>query len=408
MSKPLQLAVVATVFYPYSHADVIVSRWLSPWPDDARAGWVAQTQIAGMFVAQTPPRDLRDDPALLQWVEARERPFHVVRDVDMAGYTSEKYGIPLFPSIREALCLGGRELAVDGVLLIGEHGAYPFNEWGQKMYPRKEMWDEIVAVFRGSGRVVPVFNDKGLSWNPDWVRDMFDTARALNIPFMAGSSLTLNGFASERFGVEPQEGDAIEESVSLFGAGPESYGFHSVEWMQSLLERLPHPPPAPIGVDAVEVWEGAAVWDALDNDTLPRELWELAAAQLGLSTEKIRASCETANEGATSAHPEEGWFRAPIAFRLHHQNGTISNHFYLAGPGIRFVMAMRTCAPEGAPHLFAARNFADEPEDVILGHFARLNTHIQKLMLTGQSPVPPERTLIASLAIAAVMKARAA
>lgn len=40
-----------------------------------------------------------------------------------------------YKSIAEALCLGGDKLAVDGVLLIGEHGTYPKNEAGMTLYP---------------------------------------------------------------------------------------------------------------------------------------------------------------------------------------------------------------------------------------------------------------------------------
>ena len=58
-------------------------------------------------------------------------------------------------------------LAVDGVLLIAEHGDDPANEKGQKLYPRYELFEQILSVFRNSGRTVPVFNNKHLSWNWD-------------------------------------------------------------------------------------------------------------------------------------------------------------------------------------------------------------------------------------------------
>ena len=44
---------------------------------------------------------------------------------------AKQYRIPVFPTIEAALCLGGKELAVDAVLSIGEHGEYPLNELGQ-------------------------------------------------------------------------------------------------------------------------------------------------------------------------------------------------------------------------------------------------------------------------------------
>ena len=66
-------------------------------------------------------------------------------------------------SVEDALTAGGK-LAVEGVLLIGEHGNYPLNDKGQILYPRYELMEEIARVFRKVGKSVPVFNDKHLSY----------------------------------------------------------------------------------------------------------------------------------------------------------------------------------------------------------------------------------------------------
>ena len=110
---------------------------------------------------------------------------------DMSRDVSRQFNIPIYPSIAEALTPGGGKLAVDAVLLIGEHGNYPTNAKAQVQYPRKEFFDQIVAVFRSSGRVAPVFNDKHLSYRWDWAKEMVDTAREMKIPLMAGSSVPL-------------------------------------------------------------------------------------------------------------------------------------------------------------------------------------------------------------------------
>ena len=65
---------------------------------------------------------------------------------------------------RRALHAGGDTLGVDAVLLIGEHGDYPFNEKAQQLYPRRYFMEQICGVLSTSGRAVPVFNDKHLSW----------------------------------------------------------------------------------------------------------------------------------------------------------------------------------------------------------------------------------------------------
>ena len=84
---------------------------------------------------------------------------------DMSRDLSAKRGFKIYPTIAEALTLGGNRLAVDAVLLIGEHGNYPTNEKGQKLYPRYELYQQIIEVFRRGGRSVPVFCDKHLSYS---------------------------------------------------------------------------------------------------------------------------------------------------------------------------------------------------------------------------------------------------
>ena len=71
---------------------------------------------------------------------------------DMSQDVCQEYNVPIFKSIDEALCLGGKELAVDAVLSIGEHGSYPRNELGQVEYPRKRFFDEIVEIGRAACR----------------------------------------------------------------------------------------------------------------------------------------------------------------------------------------------------------------------------------------------------------------
>ena len=82
---------------------------------------------------------------------------------DLGKARLEKHGLALSPSIEAALTLGTGKLAVDGVVIIAEHGDYPDNDMGQKLYPRYEWFKECVRVFEKTGKAVPVFNDKHLS-----------------------------------------------------------------------------------------------------------------------------------------------------------------------------------------------------------------------------------------------------
>ncbi len=100
-----------------------------------------------------------------------------------------RHGLRLYPTIEEALTLGGEKLAVDGVIIIGEHGDYPTNEKGQRRYPRYEWFKRVVKVFEESGRSVPVFNDKHLSTDWNECVEMVEDSRRLDFAFLAGSSL---------------------------------------------------------------------------------------------------------------------------------------------------------------------------------------------------------------------------
>ncbi len=104
-------------------------------------------------------------------------------DHDIGKQRIERYGLKQFSSVEEALTLGGSKLAVDGVVIIGEHGQYPKNDLGQTMYPRYEWFKKVVKVFEASGRAVPVFNDKHLS--TDWAEcaEMVADSKRLRFPF---------------------------------------------------------------------------------------------------------------------------------------------------------------------------------------------------------------------------------
>lgn len=193
---------------------------------------------------------------------------------DVGIETAKRNHVPLFPTVATALCLGGDTLAVDGVVLIGEHGTYPLNEKGQQLYPRRELFDQIVGVFRQSGRVVPVFNDKHMSWNWTWAKYMWRTIQEMRIPWMAGSSLP---FAKFEPLVPLPHGQKLDHIVAV-GYGPlESYGFHSLETGQRVAECRAG---GETGVRSVQVLSGRDVWDAQNAGRWPRDIAEAAFASV--------------------------------------------------------------------------------------------------------------------------------
>lgn len=143
-------------------------------------------------------------------------------------------GIPIFNPVGEALTLGGKELAVDGVVLVGEHGIYHSNLKGQKYYPRWWLYQQIIRVFEQSKRSVPVFNDKHLSTSWDEAKGMFDKSRELGIPLYGGSSIP---FYYRKPEIELDADTPIKASVVAGSAGDEGSLLHCVDVLQSFVER---------------------------------------------------------------------------------------------------------------------------------------------------------------------------
>jgi hypothetical protein len=358
--KP-KIAVVGTVYRPASHCDVIVSRWIKPLDSDAIHGWTnPKSTIASMFIDQFPEND-------------------------MAVETCKRHEIPLYKTIEEALCLGGTSLAVDGVLLIGEHGDYPFNSIGQKLYPRKEFFDAIVRVFRRSGRVVPIFCDKHLSWNSAWALEMAATIRELQIPFMGGSTIPHAPWLPNK-PTEPWP-DRVDEVVAVFHDSIESYLFHSTEVTSVVLENQAggHP-----GIRSVQTYREEAFWNAMDAGVWSKELMDQALA-INTSTKEgdPRTNCKSTTPPV-------------IAFCLELTNGTRVTHLLMHGQVRGFSVAARIGKQETYAGMVKL-----EGTSTFHGHFAKLNSLIEQMILIGKSPVRLERTLRNSLITAACVQALA-
>ena len=165
MSQPLRIAAVVTTFFPNSHAGVLVPKFLRGFPTDD--GLISpRSQIASLYIDQ---------------IHARDIGLQLARE----------YDIPVCESIRSALTLRGSELAVDAVLLIGEHGDYPRSALGQEMLPRRYFFEQICGVIAEAGHPIPVFSDKHFSYRWSDAEWMYQTAKTLNVPFWAGSALPI-------------------------------------------------------------------------------------------------------------------------------------------------------------------------------------------------------------------------
>lgn len=291
---------------------------------------------------------------------------------DIGVETAARHGVPMYHTVANALCCGGDELAVDGVVLIGEHGTYPYNEKGQHLYPRRELFDQIVGVFRQAGRVVPIFNDKHLSWNWAWSKYIWRTIQEMGIPYMAGSSLP---YAKYEPFVSLPSGQKLDPMIAVGYGGLESYGFHALETGQFVVERRAG---GETGIAAVQCLTGAAVWEAQESGRWPRDIAE--AAMAAVWEPKGRA---------------QDYTKDVFAFDLEYRDGQRMTVLMLNGYCQDFGFAYRVAGTEE----IVATSYVLDPVPR-LKHFSSTVRSIEDMYLTGKPTEPGERTLLTTGALA--------
>jgi hypothetical protein len=353
-----KIAAVVTVYHKYSHAQHIVDRYLYGY------GWSGRhhmppIELVSIYVDQRPAGDLS---------ASRLKEFPAVRNAR---------------TIADALTLGTGKLAVDGVLLVGEHGDYPHNEKGQTLYPRHEFFTQIVDVFKKSGHSVPVFNDKHLSWNWNWARDMVETARQLRFPLMAGSSLPVTRRLP---GVDFPFGGEASEVLAIGYGNVDSYDFHVLETIQCMVERRHG---GESGVAAVQAIRGDDVWRRMQAGSWKAGGWDPALFDACVCRSIHLAS---ARPSYSNVFPTPGDVRklvkTPVAYRLEYNDGLKATMLLLNGLVTDMTFAARMKGGDCLSTLMYL------PHREVCNFFSPLVNQTETLFLTGKSPRPIERTLL--------------
>lgn len=316
-------------------------------------------------------------------------PFQLVRmynhqrpDDDLGVEVCREHGIELCDSATAAL--GGDRLDVDAVLLIIEHGDYPVNERGQVLYPRFELFEEITRVFRRSGRAVPVFCDKHLSYDFERAARMVATSRELGFGLMAGSSLPVTW---RKPPLELPLESPVEEGVVVFGfdRGPtEIYWFHALESLQCMLERRRG---GETGIRSVTCLEGDAVWRAADEGRFSEELMTLALSR-----------CASRNYGEPRRE-----VKRPGLILVEYRDGTRGAAVNLIEATSEFAFAARL---KGSERPVSTGFYLPAPPGARF--FDPLTFHIEKFFASGKPTYPVERTLLTSTALDHAMRSLAA
>jgi hypothetical protein len=350
MSQRLRVAAICTIYHAWSHADAIVTKFLKGMTTD-EACHPPEVDIVSCYID------------------------HVLEN-DIGTPMVAAHGVPLHPSIRRALHAGADRLNVDAVLLIGEHGDYPWNERGRHMYPRRQFFEQIAGVFSESGRSVPVFSDKHFAYAWADARWMWDRAQELSIPLMAGSCLPLSW---RRPWLEHDKGVRIDEALAVGYGGIEAYGYHTLETLQCMIERRAG---GETGVVSVQCLEGDDVWRARDAGRFSGDLAEAACATVGTRKPGNMEDCEK-----------------PAVFLLEHKDGLRSSALMLNGHLSDWAYAARV---EGQ---IQATEFFLQP-DGPGASFGYLSRNIQRFFQTGITPYPTQRTLLTTGVIDAAMNSR--
>lgn len=341
-----KIACISSTYHVRSHSDNFITRFLEGY-------WIhekyyePQFQVASLWMDQVHPGDI-------------------------GHRLATAYGFPVTKSIEEALTLGTGKLAVDGVVMVCEHGNYPHNEKQQQLYPRYEFFEQIVNTFKKTGKVVPVFTDKHLSYDWKKAKQMYDWSKELKFPLMAGSSVPVTFRRPE---YDPALGTEMESALSVGGGWIADGGiFHILETLQAFVERRKG---GETGVKAVTMLKNEEVWKAAKDGLWNRALLDAA---LSRSERKPKKRPEDQRTVLGVVEYRDGFKAAVIALS--------------EVPG--YLVAVKPKGQEAQ-----ATNCYIPSENS--NNFSMLVHGITQMFAGGKRPIPVERTLLVSGTLARLM-----
>lgn len=362
-----RIAVITTIYRYLTHAQHFADRFLVGYPREG--SWHRPNmKVVSLYVDQKPEGAQSED-------RARE------------------FGFSVYPSIADALRCGTDKLAVDAVLLIGEHGTYPINELSQVLYPRYDFFKECVNVFEEDGRAVPIFNDKHLSYSFDKAKEMIDDAHRLGFGLLAGSSLPVTWRLPD---VDIPIDSELEGAVMVGVGGSDPMDYHALEAMQCMVERRKG---GETGVAAVQLIDGDQVWKAGEEGRWSMELLEAALSRsdtpCGLTDEDGRTQNMIAN-GELQRLVEN-----PAAYFIEYNDGFQATLLMLNGAVRDYCFAAKL---KNETTLLSTQFFLTPTPNVT--YSACLVSKIEELFETGVAPYPAERTLLISGTLESCLKSR--
>ena len=340
-----RIAGITTIHRVNSHADVLLTRLVETESLNGK-GRHPELNLTALYTDQVP-------------------------DSDISRSLAETHGFVIRPTIAKTL----RHGPIDGVMLVAEHGEYPQSHTGQTIFPKRQMFGELAKVFEQDELQVPVFVDKHLADNWQDAKWLYDEAKRLQIPLMAGSSLPV---AWRVPAVDVRRGAKLKEIVGVSYHTLDAYGFHAVEMVQSLAERRAG---GETGIKRVRCLTGPEVWTSKLYD---RELFEQTLDRLSLRRRLER-------------RPIEQSVKEPILFVIDYNDGLRASILTLNGAVAEWAAAWRYESGESESTLFWLQ------EERPYFHFSFLLRGVEKMFHTGKPTWPVERTLLTSGALDALL-----
>ncbi|MCD9025305.1 hypothetical protein [Cohnella silvisoli] len=351
MNRKKRVAVIITEYWDISHADVFISKMMRGFSING-VPYQSTLEIAAMYVDQFPDNDMSRDMA-------------------------KQYGVPMYDTIEETLKCGGNTFDLDGIIIIGELGDYPNNEFGQTMYPRREFFEICLNVMLEAGKIVPIFTDKGFAIVREDIEWVYEKVKTHRIPFMSSSSIPFCYQVPAQLPIP--SGAPMKRMFGFIFSAVERYVYHTMEMMQSIAEKRAY---GESGVKSVMAYEGE---DAVRRLLQPE--WESI----------YRAAGGFINLTDLDRFPYT--LERPVFIEVNYADGLQAGMLYADKEVNKFVSAYQIYESEKP---LCAEFYCQWQKPHV--HSAIFVLELERFIHTGRALYPLERSLITTGTTDAVMK----